>query len=79
MKVRETRKIVERYKIPFGRMSADIFELPCVHSAIKTDGGKLLYLIQEPHGIVYASGGDELEREEDGTWHVVPEYEQENK
>lgn len=71
-------KIVEAYQVPKGNVSPDIFRLPCVLGADKTDDG-VAYLCAinlcddtfKDYDIHDASATDWICKDDKGKWHVM--------
>lgn len=66
-------KIIEAYMVPAGNVSPDIFKLPCVIGANKTEGGNTYYKVENGYFecLVFAGYTDYICKSEDGKWFVL--------
>lgn len=66
-------KIIEAYMVPAGNVSTDIFKLPCVVGASKTEGGNTYYTVENGYipGQEFAGYTDYICKSEDGKWFVL--------
>lgn len=67
------KRYVDKYQIPHGRVSADIFALPCVTSAFKTYSGGIGYHLEDGYSVYE---GEWLCRDEDGKWEIFQEHDE---
>ena len=71
-------RIIEAYQVPYGNVSPDIFKLPCVAGADKTDDG-VTYICDvnidndtyNDFDIVEASVFDWICKDSEGKWHIL--------
>lgn len=61
------KKAIEKIQIPYGRVSSDVFALPCVTGAYKTITGRIAYLTITGE---IAASGQWLCRDDSGAWFV---------
>lgn len=66
-------KTIEKIHIPFGKVSPDIFALPCITGAYKSLAGIITYQMQ---GGQLATSGQVLCKDESGRWFAIWEGKQ---